>query len=107
MEVDYKKIFTDIIIHYYPSKLPLYQKYIDKLSNSSLDIILLNNLIFGKNNKENKYFKAYLKEDILQILEFQYINNLSNTATASIFNICRNTVSSWKKKFKFNNYDSI
>ncbi|BFO67477.1 helix-turn-helix domain-containing protein [Chryseobacterium sp. KCF3-3] len=100
---DYKKIFNDIIEKKYPDRRDSCQSILNKNELSMLDVILLNKLIFGKNNKEyfttNQKYKSYNEATILKILNYQKENKLNNTQLARYFNLSRNTVTKWKKIF--------
>ena len=68
----------------------------------SLDVIAINNMIF-KNRSGNSKQKAYSPIDVKFILQFQIVNNLNDVETSKHFNMSRNTLSSWKKKYLTNN----
>ena len=47
-------------------------------------------------------FKTYSEEEILYILKFKKINKLKNIEVAEHFNLSRNTVTKWLKKYNDN-----
>lgn len=99
---DYKRIYSDILSKKYPEKKEECISLLEKQSLSNLDIIRLNDKIFGRDNanKEfNQKHRSYQKSDILQILDYQKKYKLNNSQLANHFNISRNTVTKWKKMF--------
>ncbi len=102
-QIHYKKIFTEIIKKKFPEKAIDLKDFLNKNNFSRLDVIELNERIFGKNQKEsfriNQKFKAYEKSDILEILHYQKMHGLNNSRLAKHFNISRNTVTAWKRRF--------
>ena len=102
MSINYKKIFQDILDLKFPEKQELYTIVLEREINDSYDVLSLNRLIFGDENKENKN-KSYDPSTISKVLKYQEENNLSNIETARKFNLSRNTVSAWKKRVNFNN----
>ena len=102
MSINYKKIFQDILDIKFPEKKELHTIVSEKEINDFYDVLNLNKIIFGDENKENKH-KSYDPSTITMVLKYQQENNLSNIETARKFNLSRNTVSAWKKKANFNN----
>ncbi|MDR4953638.1 helix-turn-helix domain-containing protein [Chryseobacterium sp. ES2] len=103
LQPNYKLIYQDIIAKKYPDKKSKCDNILNKNELSVLDIIRLNNIIFGTVNNEpstsNQRLRSYDKITILQILDYQKIHRLNNTEIAIKFNLSRNTVSKWKKIF--------
>lgn len=101
MNPDYKKIYTDIIEYKKPENAEACRSFLKKESLTALDIIALNNLIFGisEQSASNPQFRSYSKESILHILDYQKKNNLNNSELALKFKLSRNTVTKWKKVF--------
>lgn len=102
MKPNYNRIFTDILDKKYPDKKPAVLPYLRNSNLTHLEIIHINQLIFGsdkKNNNENQKYKTYTKSDILKILAHQKKYNLNNSEVATHFNLSRNTVAKWKKLF--------
>jgi DNA-binding transcriptional regulator YiaG len=96
--INYKRIFQDILTEKFPNKIPECQSLLAKRKLSALDIITLNQIIFGtKTQENNQKFRSYKKNDILTILHYQKENNLSNIEVAAHFNLSRNTIAKWKK----------
>ncbi|KMQ64780.1 hypothetical protein ACM46_11145 [Chryseobacterium angstadtii] len=97
---DYKKIFEDIIEMKFPDKRLKCSAILSKRTLTSLDIIILNDLLFGKKIANNQKFKSYDEATILTILKFQKKHNLSNVQLSKKFKISRNTISKWKIFFQ-------
>nr|WP_304343958.1 helix-turn-helix domain-containing protein [Chryseobacterium koreense] len=99
---NYKQIYTDIIDKKHPMKKAECQSILKKKIISAMDIIELNEKIFGL-NKETEQFnqrhRSYNKSDILNILDYQKKYKLNNSQLAIHFSLSRNTVSKWKKMF--------
>lgn len=97
---DYKQIYIDIVEIKFPEKKLECIKILEKEKLSALDVLHLNQIIFGKNtlSKRQKY-RTYNKTDIMKILDFQKKHKLTNTQVALHFNLSRNTISKWKKLF--------
>ncbi len=103
MKPDYIKIFTDIINLKFPEKKNICEKFEGKGHLNSLEVLKINNLIFGDSKlykRDNLKFKAYDKETIQKILSYQENNNLTNSELAQHFKLSRNTVALWKKRKK-------
>ncbi|MDM1063938.1 helix-turn-helix domain-containing protein [Empedobacter falsenii] len=100
---NYKLIFEDILSDLYPEKKDLCTKILSKDNLNIFDILTLNKLIFGNslNNRNNK-FKTYSEEEILYILKFKKNNKLKNIEIAEHFNLSRNTITKWLKKYNDN-----
>ncbi|WP_300690736.1 helix-turn-helix domain-containing protein [Chryseobacterium sp.] len=99
---NYKRIFEDIIKMKYPYKEKECRNTLNKEELSSLDIINLNQKIFGfespKTQKFNQAHRSYNKEDMIAILEYQRKNKLNNSQLAIHFKMSRNTIAKWRKK---------
>ncbi len=97
---NYKIIFEDILNDLYPEKKDLCAKILSKENLNIFDILNLNKLIFGNslNNRNNK-FKTYTEEEILYILKFKKDNKLKNIEIAEHFNLSKNTITKWMKKY--------
>ncbi|MDH0658616.1 helix-turn-helix domain-containing protein [Empedobacter sp. GD03865] len=96
---NYKRIYSDILTKKYPEKKEVCSQINKKENLSVLDIISLNEKIFGTNPSHNQKLRSYFKSDIIKILDYQKKHNLNNSQLASHFNLSRNTVAKWKKKF--------
>ncbi|RKT01743.1 hypothetical protein BCF58_0967 [Chryseobacterium defluvii] len=98
---DYKKIFIHILEKKYPERLKEFEFILKKKHFSELDVIFINERIFGANNRlktdHNQKFRSYSKHVIQYILEYQQRNNLNNIQLARHFKLSRNTVTRWKK----------
>jgi len=97
MSINYKRIFQDILDLKFPEKKELRAIVLEKEINDFYDVLSLNKMIFGDENKENKH-KSYDPSTITKVLQYQVENNLTNVETAQKFNLSRNTVSAWKKR---------
>lgn len=102
MSINYKRIFQDILDLKFPEKKELRTVVLEREINDFYDVLSLNKMIFGDENKENKH-KSYDSSTITKVLKYQQENKLSNIETAQKFNLSRNTVSAWKKRVRFNN----
>jgi len=102
MNINYKRIFQDIIDIKFPEKQELHTIVLEREITDFYDVLSLNKLIFGDENKANKH-KSYDSSTISKVLNYQKENNLSNVETAKKFNLSRNTVSAWKKKLSYSN----
>ncbi|MCS4302869.1 helix-turn-helix domain-containing protein [Chryseobacterium sp. BIGb0232] len=100
---NYKKIYIDILDKKYPHKVEICQRILEKKILSTLDIITLNKIIFGEQDKESQKFnqrhRSYCEKTIKEILEYQKKNNLNNTQVALEFKMSRNSLAKWKKKY--------
>jgi len=100
---DYKTLYSDILSQINTSSKEQCMSLLQsKKQLSTLDIIELNQKIFGANNeskKHNQKYKSYTKQSILKILDFQKTHRLNNTQVALHYNVSRNTIAKWKKLF--------
>ena len=100
--INYQQIFRDILDTKCPEKKEECQNILQKQTISGIDIIELNQKIFG-NIKENENFnqkhRSYNKLDILKILDYQKKHRLNNSQLANHFGLSRNSVTKWKKMF--------
>lgn len=103
LNVNYKLIYTDILERNFPDKKEECKPLIEKKNLSAIDIIKLNEKIFGTVNKMtvsfNQNHRSYTKYDVSQILEYQKNHCLNNSQLANYFGLSRNTVTKWKKLF--------
>ncbi|MBB6329144.1 hypothetical protein HNP24_000094 [Chryseobacterium sediminis] len=101
---NYKQIYRDIILKKYPEKMNTCQLILEKTNFSMLDVININNMIFGTNNKDilinNQKFKSYDESTVLYILDYQRKNRLNNSQVANHFKLSRNSIAKWKKYFQ-------
>jgi DNA-binding transcriptional regulator YiaG len=100
---NYNKIYLDLLKAKFPDKVDIYSNLLTNKKLSVLDVIKLNEAIFGKSTqedqKQNQKYKAYDKSSIMEILRYQKKYRLNNSQLARHFQLSRNTVASWKKKF--------
>lgn len=95
---NYKRIYNDLLSEKYPEKKEKCVQILSKKYLSFVDIMKLNDLIFGNSNEDfNHKHRSYDRKTIFEILQYQKINNLNNTQLASHFKMSRNTVTKWKK----------
>lgn len=100
---DYIRIYTDIILMNYPQKLEICTPILRKKKLTALEVIELNELIFGleeiETAKFNQRHKSYDESTIIKLLNFQKNNGYNNTQMADQFKMSRNTLAKWKKIF--------
>ncbi len=100
-QINYKKIYQDILEIKFPEKKEQCFPVLNKKELSMLDVIDLNQKIFGKSDKQtdrfNQRHRSYDKQTILKILEYQTINNLNNSELSRHFKLSRNTITKWRK----------
>ena len=95
---NYKEIYLDILKKKYPEKLDRCMPILQKSNLNSLDVVHLNEIIFGKETTiKSQVHKSYDPETITEILNYQNKNRLSDSQLAKHFRISRNTVAKWKK----------
>lgn len=96
---NYKRIYSDLIDKKFPEKKYLLASFLKKEEISVLDVIDLNNKIFGSDAslKANQKLRSYTEKDVKKILEYQQQNNLSNVDLAYHYQLSPNTVAKWKK----------
>ncbi|WP_080777846.1 hypothetical protein [Chryseobacterium phocaeense] len=94
---DYKKIYQDILRKKYPEKTEACTTILKKKQLTSMDVVLLNEIIFGKESIINQPHKSYDCNTIHEILNFQIKNQLNNSQLAKHFKLSRNTILKWKK----------
>ena len=100
----YQKLYADMIRDKYPDKENLLKQFLKKESWTTLDVIEVNDLLFGLDKNKNSVrramkHRAYDEESVKQILEYQKKNKLNNTQLANKYNLSRNTVKKWKDIF--------
>lgn len=100
---NYKKIYTDILDKKHPSKISVCQRILSKKKLLTSDIIALNTIIFGHQDKETMVFnqrhRSYCEDTIKEILLYQKKHNLNNTQIALQLKLSRNTIAKWKKTY--------
>ncbi|WP_117590729.1 helix-turn-helix domain-containing protein [Chryseobacterium sp. FH2] len=98
----YKKIYSDILTKKFPGKINECQSILSKEELSVLDIIQLNERIFGCHeiSADNQRLRSYDNQSISKILEYQKKYDLNNTQLSIHFKLSRNTIARWKSKFK-------
>lgn len=98
---NYKKIYTDLILKKHPEKYQSCSSILQKEVLSTLDVIKLNQIIFTSEDLKtalfNQKMRSYDKATIIEILEYQKKNKLSNTKVAEEFKLSRNSIAKWKK----------
>lgn len=102
MSLNYKRIFEDLIKYHQPLKAKDCETILSKESLNVMDVITLNNIIFGSPSslevkKFNQRHRSYDKQSIQQILDYQSKHRLNNTQIAVKYNLSRNTIAKWKK----------
>lgn len=99
---NYKKIYEDIISKKCPEKHEQCVSILEKSEISAMDVLHLNDIVFGKTKESeiiNRKHKSYDYDFIIKILEYQKKNKLTNVELSKHFNLSRNTISKWKKEF--------
>ncbi|MCA6067788.1 helix-turn-helix domain-containing protein [Chryseobacterium sp. RG1] len=98
---NYKLIFQDIIEKKFPDKKDICEPLLKKKTLSNIDIININKILFGKDQKEvlNQKHRSYDETSIFEILKFQKQNNLTNSDVARHYKLSKNTIAKWKKIF--------
>ena len=95
---NFKQIYIDLINKKCPEKYDLCENFFLKKQLHALDILKINAIIFD-DEKNSSQYRAYKKEDILNILDYQQKNRMTNMQLAAHFKLSRNTVTKWKKFF--------
>ena len=96
---DYKAIFTDIIFKKFGKVTEEFSFYLKKDTLSVLEIIDLNNKIFGVSSNHgttSQKHRSYNKSDIFEILLYQQKHKLNNSELSKEFKISRNTITRWR-----------
>ena len=97
---NYGRIYEDLIEQKYPDKKVKCKKLLKKNVLSVLDVIKLNNLLFSNEQDcYNQKLRSYDEPAILEILQYQKINKLTNINVASHFKLSRNTITKWKRLY--------
>ncbi|MGG5210029.1 helix-turn-helix domain-containing protein [Chryseobacterium sp. MIQD13] len=100
---DYNKIYIDLIERKFPEKREEFTYLLSKKIKNSLELIRINSAIFDCPDKGNVFFnqrlRSYDKVSIKKILEYQETHRLNNQEAAKLFNVSRNTIGKWKKRF--------
>lgn len=100
----YHRLYADLIRDKYPKKIEVCRKYIEKENWTALDVIKVNELLFGdKKQKQDiaidKKHRAYDPQSVKNILIYQKKNKLSNSNISCKYGVSRNTIAKWKKLF--------
>lgn len=101
----YRKLYIDLVRDKYPDKELVISEFLKKQKWTALDVIEVNELLFGSDNNTfdiltNKKHRAYDELSIVQILDYQGKNMLSNIEIANKYGLSRNTIAKWKKLYK-------
>lgn len=101
---NYKRIYEDLLDRKYPHKKEACKILLAKENLNSIDVFLLNDLIFDKQvrvkSESDQKYRSYDKKSIVKILKYQKTNKLNNTELGDHFGLSRNTVAKWKKMFQ-------
>ncbi|NML69048.1 helix-turn-helix domain-containing protein [Chryseobacterium sp. RP-3-3] len=104
--LNYKQIYIDIITKKFPHKLKECKPLLDKKDFSALDVIQINQKIFGDRDHSvqifNQKLRSYNKQAMIKILNYQKKHGLNNSQLAFHFKMSRNTIAKWKKQFYTN-----
>ncbi|RQO42555.1 transposase [Chryseobacterium sp. KBW03] len=102
---DYVKIYSDMMTLKYPEKIKDCSHFLSKKKLSSLEVIKLNEIIFGRQSTEKNMIKgkhrSYDKETIMSILNHQKEYSLNNSELSRHYKMSRNTIKKWKDLFNF------
>lgn len=102
--INYKKIYADMLDSNSVKNKKEFIKFLEKDELNALDVIEINQKMFGVKDKEAEQFnqrhRFYNQSAILEILDYQKRNGLNNFQLAKHFKLSRNTVSKWKKMFE-------
>lgn len=100
---DYKAIYKEILRRKFPGKMAECQSFLEKDHLSAIDILHLNEKIFGIPDKKtfatSQKHRSYSRSDIIEILDYQKKHKLNNSQLANHFKLSRNSVAKWKKIF--------
>ncbi|MFP3594254.1 helix-turn-helix domain-containing protein [Chryseobacterium sp. SIMBA_038] len=98
---NYKKIYADILAKKFPHKVKDCTSILLKEELSFLDIIKLNQRIFGYNeiSSINQRLRSYDNQTIIEILNYQKTHKLNNSQLSLHFKLSRNTIAKWKMHF--------
>lgn len=101
---NYKRIYSDIIEQKFPHKKVECEKLLEKKILSAMDIMELNNRIFGNKDQDlkkmNQQLRSYNELDILRILDYQKNHRMNNLQVAEHFGLSRNTMTKWRRIFQ-------
>ncbi len=95
---DYARIYSDLIRMKHPEKMKECQYFLSKKNLTSMDVIKMNEIIFGKISFNQKY-RSYDDSTIIAILKHQKISGMNNTELSIHYNLSRNTIRKWKEKY--------
>lgn len=100
----YHKLYADMIRDKYPHKESLCSHFLQKEHWTALDVIQVNELLFGVEKKQadvrkDMMHRAYDVASIKQILHYQQKNQLTNNDIAAKFGLSRNTLARWRRLF--------
>jgi len=100
---NYSRIYRDLIVKKFPDKLHGCTVLLSKENLTFFEILRINELLFGKKNKEQESqeqrYRAYDKQTILRIMRYQNQKKLNDKELAVHFKLSRNTIRRWKKVF--------
>ncbi|SFN43422.1 hypothetical protein SAMN05421594_2795 [Chryseobacterium oleae] len=101
---NYKLIYSDIIERKFPHKKAECEKLLEKKILSTMDILELNNRIFGAKNQDskkmNQKLRSYNKTDIIRILDYQKNHRMNNIQVAEHFGLSKNSMTKWRRMFQ-------
>lgn len=101
----YRKLYQDMIRNKYPEKEKDCSQILNKEKWTSLDVLMIDKMLFVSNRKQSdiafgQRHRAYDKQTIIEILDYQQKNELNNGQIANEFQLSRNTVTKWRKLFE-------
>lgn len=98
MTPNYQLIYFDLVNAKFPHKKDKCKMLLNKKEITGLDIIILNKILFGKNDRTNQRLRSYSRTDILEILNYQIKYQLNNTQLSAHFGVSKNSITKWKRK---------
>lgn len=109
---NYSRIYKDLIEKRFPERMHEFVEMLNKENFTFFEIIKLNDLLFGKKNKnqetQEQRYRAYDKQTILRIFRYQKQHMLNDRELALHFKLSKNTIARWKSTFggytKFHNF---
>lgn len=100
---DYKRIYSDMLRLKYPEKANDCKSILSGQQLSALEVIQINEIIFPQKKTRgirfNQAYRAYSKEEIMKILDYQKKHYLNNSQLAIHFGLSRNSITKWKKNY--------
>jgi DNA-binding transcriptional regulator YiaG len=99
--INYTQLYIDMIASSFPEKMETkaVKKFLEG-KKTAMKVIEINQFISDSHQLENQKHQCYDKETILEIINYQADNELTNHQTATLYNISLVTLRKWKKHFQ-------